>query len=353
MDRVVYVLGAGFSAPLGLPVMNDFLLKSKDMYFEDQRKYSHFNTVFNKIKKMGVCKNYYETDLFNIEDILSILEMVELLGRISSAKAFRKYICDVIQYYTRDGMKFIQYFPSNWHGFIFGENSSWNPYGYFFGNIHNISFQRMNENDPKSQPLCKKSNCGTYYSIVTLNYDRIPEMICEFINKYYAPDKKISFAYNIDGVDNQECAEPFLAKLHGSTEAENSIIAPTWNKANIEVNAKRSWKLAYKVLSEANHIRILGYSLPITDAYVKYLLRSAAIDSPHLKSLDVICLDPNNIVRNRYDEFIKFKYYRYANANILDYLTENYKVYNNENRGDMVLNKLENVHEEFMKLSQR
>jgi hypothetical protein len=349
MDKVVYILGAGFSAPLGLPVMNDFLMKSKDMYFKDQQKYSHFNKVFDEIREMAVCKNYYETDLFNIEDILSILEMVRLLSKNNLAETFKRYIRDVIQHYTPNSITFIKNFPSNWHGFIF--DSSWNPYGYFIGNIQNIGFKRI---DVRSQPTCiKKPNCDTYYSIITLNYDLIPEMICKFINEYYDPDREISFAYDIDGVDNQEYNKPYLAKLHGSIEEKKTIIAPTWNKADIKKEIKGAWEIAYKALSEANHIRILGYSLPITDAYVKYLLRSAVIKSSYLKSLDVICLDSNNIVKSRFDEFIKFKYYRYANANISDYLSENYRVYADEGKGDITLNKLESVHEEFMKSSQR
>jgi len=35
LEKVVYLLGAGFSAPLGLPVMSNFLEKSKDIYFAD------------------------------------------------------------------------------------------------------------------------------------------------------------------------------------------------------------------------------------------------------------------------------------------------------------------------------
>ena len=37
MEKITYVLGAGFSAPLGIPVMRDFLTKSKDLYFPTQR----------------------------------------------------------------------------------------------------------------------------------------------------------------------------------------------------------------------------------------------------------------------------------------------------------------------------
>ncbi len=46
MDKVVYFLGAGFSAPLGLPVMRDFLIKSKDMYFENPDRYKHLAIIY-------------------------------------------------------------------------------------------------------------------------------------------------------------------------------------------------------------------------------------------------------------------------------------------------------------------
>ena len=32
MDNIVYFLGAGFSAPLGVPTMRNFIVKSKDMF---------------------------------------------------------------------------------------------------------------------------------------------------------------------------------------------------------------------------------------------------------------------------------------------------------------------------------
>ncbi|MDI6784013.1 MAG: hypothetical protein QME64_07980 [bacterium] len=64
MERVVYFLGAGFSAPLGLPVMSNFLMLSKDMFFKDD-KYKYFDEVFKTIKEMAVIKNYFDADLFN------------------------------------------------------------------------------------------------------------------------------------------------------------------------------------------------------------------------------------------------------------------------------------------------
>ena len=73
-SKVVYILGAGFSAPLGLPVMSDFLSRSKDLYFEDSQRFKHFDKVFQEIRHMAQAKNYLDIDLFNIEQILSILD---------------------------------------------------------------------------------------------------------------------------------------------------------------------------------------------------------------------------------------------------------------------------------------
>jgi len=47
-DHVVYILGAGFSAPLGLPVMANFLEISKDMFASDPETYRDFAKVFKR-----------------------------------------------------------------------------------------------------------------------------------------------------------------------------------------------------------------------------------------------------------------------------------------------------------------
>jgi hypothetical protein len=141
MERVVYLLGAGFSAPLGLPVMDNFYLKSKDMYYENKNDYIHFNDVFETIKDMSFILNYYKSDLFNIEEILSILEMSKILQpKISEddqfKKVFLKYICDVIKYYTPKLGK-PNFDPSNWENNIFG-NHKWNCYGHFVSSLFNL-----------------------------------------------------------------------------------------------------------------------------------------------------------------------------------------------------------------------
>ena len=142
------------------------------------------------------------------------------------------------------------------------------------------------------------------YSIVTLNYDCVPESVLSFIEAHY----------------NCATPEPIrIAKLHGSVDS-GDIVPPTWNKgANRKIVAE--WERAYEYMVEANHLRIVGYSLPTADAYVKYLLKSAVTKAPHLKAIDVICLDDDvGSVRSRYNEFVRFTYYRFRNENVIEYL---------------------------------
>src|SRR5947207_11371211 len=75
MEHVVYVLGAGFSAPLGLPVIRNFLLRAKDIYFSNTTQYGYFSDVFKRIDDLARLKNVFAADLLNIEEILSILQM--------------------------------------------------------------------------------------------------------------------------------------------------------------------------------------------------------------------------------------------------------------------------------------
>ena len=61
MNRVVYVLGAGFSAPLGLPVAANFLTKANDIHSGKPETHRHFDKVLELIGGLARCKEYFET----------------------------------------------------------------------------------------------------------------------------------------------------------------------------------------------------------------------------------------------------------------------------------------------------
>lgn len=328
MDKVVYFLGAGFSAPLGLPVMSNFLIKSKDMYSCDPHRFAHFSGVFEMIKEMSVSKNYFETDLFNIEEILSILEMRQQLQGTGLQESFVKYLIDVVEHFTPH-VRARPDLPGNWHRYVFPSPLE-HAYGYFIASLLNLSL-RTTERELKAMKLPSPS---ASYSIVTLNYDCVVEDFEIFFGRCHGGE-------SLSGIP--------MAKLHGSVESKR-IIPPTWNKV-LHPESAATWREAFDLLKEANHIRIIGYSLPTADSYVKYLLKSAAMTAPHLKGIDVLCMDPSGAVKARYDEFISFYRYRFTRANVVDYLKGHFealvKPFDHDLGEPMACDKIEGDHESF------
>ena len=91
--------------------------------------------------------------------------------------------------------------------------------------------------------------------------------------------------------------------------------------------------------------------MPIADSYLKFLLKSAVVETDHLKSIDVICLDDDDSVKKRYDEFLEFKYYKFVNTDVREYLNLLAKQYTGSGRYDepMKMDKLEGMHTRFMR----
>ncbi len=357
-EKVVYILGAGFSAPLGLPVMSNFLVKSKDLYFSDTDKYKHFKSVFDEINELSISKNYYSADLFNIEEILSIIEMGIFLEGDKLKKVFIDYILDVIKYYTSKIQPLSHSTPANWPNVMFGSGpDDLNKYfGCFVANLIGTKFKVTTKEQTKAMTMQSErvrmleseriSSRSTQYAVITLNYDLVLENLCSFINERSVSMEEMKF--NSQEFTSDWENYPPLAKLHGSVDT-GTIVPPTWAKGN---NPKiiPIWQHAYQILREANHIRIIGYSLPIADSYIKFLLKSAVVKTEHLKTIDVLCMDDiNDSVRKRYDAFMEFNNYRFKNASITYYLKTLADRYKGTPLSDytLIMDDLEVVHNNF------
>jgi hypothetical protein len=156
----------------------------------------------------------------------------------------------------------------------------------------------------------------TSYSVITLNYDRVLESVEDYMRTAY-----VDFG---SGGFHRPCASEapeghtLLAKLHGDLSPDE-IVPPTWAKGKHE-HIKPDWEAAHSALSRANYIRILGYSLPQTDSYVRFLLKSAIAPDTHLKRVDVVCRDKSGTVHERYREFVDPQRLRFVSKDIAEYL---------------------------------
>ena len=299
-EKVVYILGAGFSAPFGLPVMSNFLEKSKDIYAIrnsislNEDNIDFFGNVYQEIDKFRRCKDFYASDMTNIEEILSLFEMRKMLGVESEGKIdFQKFIAQVISYYT----------PTEPGAQL-----------ELFSLLRSFIKRLMRIKEATENGISYNDELP-FYSVLTFNYDMLWENALLHYNQKY-------LGYNIGKLVNEYNQKygniPYI-KLHGTASEPQSIVTPTWKKS-FENKEASNWGIAGKILAEANHIRIIGYSLPITDSYLKYFLKwGVTNDDSNLKSIDVICLDDEqHSVEKRYQDFIHKKLNFYNNS------TDNY-----------------------------
>jgi hypothetical protein len=341
MQKIVYLLGAGFSKPLGLPIMSDFIDMAKDIYSHDSLKYNYFSNIFRFIHdELAWVKTVYNADLNNIEEVLSILEMLHILDKIKEKEVleYKKFLIDVIDYYTPQFDNPAKLKRMEWGGYVtkdadlisdikyvtpltkhkvaanYFPSSLLRFYIYFVLGLFNAEMHSIYDEEAIKIACLPKENPYAEYSVITLNYDLVLENIASFLSGF-ARGKPIKFS--MGSGDNND---PVIAHLHGSVENQN-IIPPTWQK-NVDKTIEDDWRVAYEKLGSANHIRIIGYSLPITDSYIRYLLKASILKNNDLKSINVICLDKWGTIEKRYNEFIELppEKYQFSNLNVTDYL---------------------------------
>lgn len=221
-SKVMYILGAGFSAPLGLPVMGDFLNRSKDLHAAHPERFKHFSKVFQEIGRMAQAKNYLEIDLFNIEQILSILDMEDYASGTSHRDDFTKYVADTIIALTPSTSTPQAHLRGNWEDWLFAEDHGVRTYCYWLVGLLGIS---VRETDQTGVFALETHELKADYGIITLNYDLVLENCLKLINSQV---DNAELRFRVKHEENGGEGLP-MAKLHGSAEPL-TIVPPTWQK---------------------------------------------------------------------------------------------------------------------------
>jgi hypothetical protein len=237
------------------------------------------------------------------------MEMNEKIDNDSKVDIVKSFILDVIKGYTKEFELNGSKIPGNWEDFFLGSGAE-KDYLSFIANLMRMQFGRINAQPPGIYlEVSQSKKPRNLYSIVTLNYDLILEKGLSRIMDQYRCSSIPSFskeAYdsNWNNVN--------LAKIHGCIE-KDIIIAPTWNKAKNETIIQE-WKMAKRILRDANTIRIVGYSLPDSDTYIKYLLGVAINENSHLENIEAICIDNDGTIESRYATFFSRRNFRFINS---------------------------------------
>jgi hypothetical protein len=317
----VYILGAGFSADAGIPLLNNFLYEmrlSMSLLREmgRERERAAIEEVLTFRKRAASAALRVNLDVENIEDLFSLAAASS--GQYASEEAVSTAIAATIDYSRRTAKP--RFFeanvdhsferPNDWQTKTNGpqraiyEIPAYDVYsGLLSGKVCN------------DQPFLQNT-------IITFNYDTVLE---ESLANWKVP---IWYGFDDGSViyddtsnhspTNYEQSLPVL-KLHGSVNwahpnkddtqlrvygSYSDIVAlsrqvvlvpPTWRKT-FGGALTGVWNNAVKALTEATRIIMVGFSIPPTDIHFKFLMAAGLQDNISLRN--IYCFNPDSSVEN-------------------------------------------------------
>lgn len=355
-------MGAGASADSGAPLVNDFLDKAWVLWKTNivpERSRKSFNLVFGAIGELQKVHSKSKLDLNNLESVFSIFEMSSYLDHnfkepgenfgVRHASEFVKALKEVIIVTLEQSI----IFPLE-HGRIISTNA----YGAFAKLVKKL----LSEADPKHK-----------ISIVSFNYDLALEvaLFTEGVNYEYGLQNSRTFydhalkvslhklhgslnwatSSQVETIVPWDMGSFFYNRIwrHGTLEIGSNIVKegfrhidnvlnevflvpPTFNKTFNNDEIRSIWKKSANALSEADNLFVIGFSMPETDLFFKYLYALGTVGSDMFRRFWVF--DPKEImgeVDKKYRDLLgpgaesRYRYYQMNFASAVKRLTNTFK----------------------------
>ncbi|MCC6406671.1 MAG: SIR2 family protein [Planctomycetes bacterium] len=337
-DHNVYIVGAGFSAERGIPVVAGFLDRMRDAYdsVKEPSAKDAIARVMDFRRSASSASNRMRVDAENIEHLFSL---ASLAGYPALLSAIPHAIAATIEFASRGHAKptlrssvagdELKLWPKSWPRCDEDARRS----GGVVVDLYETLLATMLGDFGRQSGACRNT-------FISFNYDLVVEEAA------WALGKRVSYGFardrwsNASGSDVHfgECrdAEVTLLKLHGSinwTRGEGTedpiavhaasplghlegdrlvLIPPTWNKSLI-APIDQVWDAAVNAIAEATRIIVLGYSVPATDTHFRYLMAAGLLDNISLRSVafvgksdtDPRYKDANESFRARVDDLIQ------------------------------------------------
>lgn len=330
-DRNVFILGAGFSADAGAPLIHGFLDRAREFFDDpetrlDEQERKQFAEVFRFKREVARAREKFRIDLDNIEQLFGLVEMSHRLGSVSSetrdatvyliAKTlqlaltnnpFRPQVQMSLKTgYAAQANSFINHVRRSPSG---GDNFETDIYTHF-------ALLLAGKYDNQKKIAVRSS------TVITFNYDLVLDDALTQIG--VKPGYELVDA-QYDEAGSSSDVVPVL-KLHGSTNwaicggcsqihvlGEKAttapdvfrskpcwkckktglrllLVPPSWDKSEYSRIMQPVWKKAVEALQNANRICVIGYSMPEADAFFKFLLTLGLAENDQLSKFVVVDL---------------------------------------------------------------
>lgn len=315
MDQVdnVFVLGAGFSAAAGIPVMSRFMESSRALYGREQRSQDlrvqsralRFKNVFDFLREFQDALDKISIEKDNIEQVYSLFEARCMFAPSMNESLRRDMLFLMAETIRKSSAPAAS--PTLYHFFV----------RLLSGEI---------------RPLGEETSDW----VLTFNYDELLEGAAEELG--------VPVDFGDGGMNEGEGSAVSgprlkLMKLHGSLgwvrctgcrymgkivseftdhyeqkylcpscgqDGEPFIVPPSWNKLQTPgfPTIRGLWSRAYDVLRRARRIFVIGYSLPESDLYFRHLLMCALQENKHALETLVFCDTSGHEIKSRCARFL-------------------------------------------------
>ena len=365
--RTVYILGAGFSKPANAPLMKDYFDAVQNCYHNPPqtltlRDKAAFEFVIRFRQDMARLSDVFEVHLDNLEQLFGLLEMQVAAG-IRSPLDRQNFILAILR-----TLEMTVRTPN--HDQLPDTYSAFIPISHTQSRFKELGLGHTTWLYDAFATMIAKSHFemnGLRDTVISFNYDLLLDRaLCDigFKVNYGLPNTSTVTGYHEITASFTDTAVPYY-KVHGSANwircecpeshdkgvyiapprvnpkaaidtllqksLENCpwctralkemckdplshhtpiIIPPTWNKAGYQSFVQPVWVAAMKALREAWRIVIIGFSLPETDIFFRYMLMAGLEIG---RGVDVYLFDPDPAVAERYKTFLsrQFQTYRF------------------------------------------
>lgn len=328
MSNVVFILGAGASRQCGTPLMSDFLDVASNLLRSNQveDKRTEFENVFAVIGALQAVHSKAQLDLNNIESIFTALELGRIIKRVPglSAEKIPEAIAALKELIVKT-LEVTMKFPVT-DGYI-GVPAPYEAFASLLTHLREEAFPKQTaavisfNYDIAADMAMYKADLGPDYIIEKApnKHIQVPLLklhgslnwATETVSRKIRPLHLMNYFqhYKYSGYARRssahihigsQLAEYFTKHASITVDPEPVIVPPSWNKADYHAALSNVWASAAQHLSEAEHIYVIGYSLPETDSFFRHLYALGSVGSTPLRRIAVFNPDNKGTVDGRF-----------------------------------------------------
>jgi len=356
MANIVFILGAGASKQAGAPLMVDFLDVANDLWKGGQvgrDAYSDFERIFNAISALQPVHSKSQLDLQNIESVFAAFEMAQTLHTLSNYKpseinalsnSMKSLIVTTIQLTMKLPVNNLLPYPPDPYDSFFKllmhlkedvqpkQTVAVITFNYDLGLDYTSYFNEqplwygLDDNQPPQTIPVLKLHGSMNWAFCSKCAKAIPWYLKDYYSKRrwdIFPDTK-----NVTiGISSH------LIEYEGHSHNLDSyplVVPPTWNKSGYYRVLAPVWSSAAKHLREAENIFVIGYSLPMSDAFFRYLYALSTVGPQPFKRFWVFNPENSGETEKRFREILgpgasqRFRYFPQTFDKAIDELSKTF-----------------------------